>query len=55
MLNAATLRDLADLAGPARAFLTVYLDASADPSVLDARFSRAMELVLPGPFWGGCC
>jgi hypothetical protein len=22
---------------------------------LDDRFSRARELVLPGPFWDGCC
>jgi len=49
MLNAATLRDLADLAGPERAFLTVYLDASDDPSVLDARFTRIRSLLADEP------
>ena len=49
MLDASTLRDLADLAGPERAFLTVYLDAADDPSVLEARFSRIRSLLADEP------
>ena len=49
MLDSATLRDLADLAGPERAFLTVYLDAADAPSVLDARFARIRGLLADEP------
>ncbi|PAP77622.1 Vms1/Ankzf1 family peptidyl-tRNA hydrolase [Rubrivirga marina] len=49
MLDATTLRELADLAGPERAFLTVYLDAADDPSVLDARFTRIRTLLADEP------
>lgn len=49
MLDASTLRALADLVGPERAFLTVYLDASDDPSVLDARFERIRSLLADQP------
>ena len=49
MLDAPTLRALADLAGPERAFLTVYLDADDEPSVLDARFDRIRALVAEHP------
>lgn len=45
MLDAAALRSLADLAGPERAFLTVYLDAADAPSSLDARFDRIRALL----------
>lgn len=45
MLDAARLRALADLAGPERAFLTVYLDAADAPSVLDAHLDRLGALL----------
>lgn len=45
MLSADALRQLADLSGSERAFLTVYLDASDDRSVLDSRFARIRSLV----------
>ncbi|WP_412063630.1 Vms1/Ankzf1 family peptidyl-tRNA hydrolase [Rubrivirga sp. IMCC45206] len=49
MLDAATLRQLADLAGPERAFLTVYLDAHDEPSVLESRFERVRALLADQP------
>ena len=49
MLTPDTLRHLADLAGPERAFLTVYLDAGDDPSVLDSRFARIRSLLADEP------
>lgn len=45
MLDAARLRALADLAGPERAFLTVYLDASDAPDVLDGHLGRLAALL----------
>ena len=49
MLDADTLRQLADLAAPERAFLTVYLDAGDDRSVLDSRFDRIRSLLADQP------
>ena len=49
MLDPSDLRTLADLAGPERAFLTVYLDASDDPSVLESRFERVRSLLADQP------
>ncbi len=49
MLDAATLRALADLSGPERAFLTIYLDARDEPSVLDPRFQRIRALLADQP------
>ncbi|WP_412067163.1 Vms1/Ankzf1 family peptidyl-tRNA hydrolase [Rubrivirga sp. IMCC43871] len=49
MLDAATLRLLADLAGPERAFLTVYLDAADDAGVLESRFARVRALLADQP------
>ena len=49
MIDADTLRDLADLAGPERAFLTVYLDHGDEVSVLDARFARVRALLVDQP------
>ena len=49
MLDAATLRALADLAGPERAFLTVYLDHGDAPSVLESRFERIRALLSDQP------
>ena len=48
-LDADHLRALSDLVGPERAFLTVYLDAADDRSVLDARFSRIRSLLADQP------
>ena len=48
-LDADHLRALSDLVGPERAFLTVYLDAADDPSVLDARFVRIRSLLADQP------
>lgn len=45
MLDAPTLRALADLVGPERAFLTVYLDAADDPSVLEPSIERIRALL----------
>ena len=49
MLDAAALRSLADLDGPERAFLTIYLDAGDDPSVIDARATRVRALLSDQP------
>ena len=49
MLDAPTLRALADLAGPERAFLTVYLDAADDPSALDPHVERVRLLLADQP------
>ncbi len=49
MLDAPTLRALADLVGPERAFLTVYLDHGDDPSVLESRFERIRALLADQP------
>ena len=43
------LRALSDLVGPERAFLTVYLDAADDRSVLDERFARVRSLLADQP------
>ena len=43
------LRALSDLAGPERAFLTVYLDADDERSVLDERFARVRSLLADQP------
>ena len=48
-LDADRLRALSDLAGPERAFLTVYLDAADDRSVLDERFARVRSLLADRP------
>lgn len=45
MLDAARLRALADLAGPERAFLTVYLDADDAPATLDGHVDRLATLL----------
>ena len=45
MISAGALRQLSDLVGPERAFLTVYLDAGDDRSVLDSRFARIRSLL----------
>jgi len=45
MLDAARLRALADLAGPERAFLTVYLDAGEAPAAFDAHLDRLGALL----------
>lgn len=45
MIDAAHLRALADLAGPERAFLTVYLDAGDAPSVLNAQLEHFAVLL----------
>ena len=49
MLNTDTLRQLADLAAPERAFLTVYLDDGDDRSVLDSRWERIRSLLADQP------
>lgn len=49
MIDADTLRQLADLAGPERAFLTVYLDDGDDPSVIDADLARIRALLADQP------
>ncbi|MGB3543982.1 Vms1/Ankzf1 family peptidyl-tRNA hydrolase [Rubrivirga sp.] len=49
MLDLDTLRDLADFAGPERAFLTVYLDHGDDPSVLEADLARIRALLSDQP------
>ena len=49
MLTPDILRRLSDLAGPERAFLTVYLDAGDDHSVLDSRFARIRTLLADQP------
>ena len=49
MFTADALRPLADLSAPERAFLTVYLDAADDASVLDSRFERARSLLAEQP------
>ena len=49
MLDLDTLRDLADFAGPERAFLTVYLDHGDDPSVLEADLGRIRSLLADQP------
>ena len=49
MLDAAALRSLADLAGPERAFLTVYLDAADARQSLDARLADLRGLVADVP------
>lgn len=49
MLNAAALRALADLVGPERAFLTVYLDATDEPSALESSFARIRSLLADEP------
>ena len=48
-LDADRLRALSDLAGPERAFLTVYLDADDDRSVLDSRYERIRSLLADQP------
>ncbi|MDT0630969.1 Vms1/Ankzf1 family peptidyl-tRNA hydrolase [Rubrivirga sp. S365] len=48
-LDADHLRALSDLAGPERAFLTVYLDADDERSVLDERFARVRSLLADQP------
>jgi len=49
MLSADALRDLADLAGPERAFLTVYLDDGDDPDVLERQVERVRALLAGQP------
>ena len=49
VLDATHLRALSDLAGPERAFLTVYLDAADDRSVLNERFARVRSLLADQP------
>ena len=49
MIDAPTLRALSDLAGPERAFLTVYLDHGDDASVLDADLARVRSLLSDQP------
>ena len=49
MLDLDTLRDLADFAGPERAFLTVYLDHGDAPSVLEADLARIRSLLSDQP------
>ena len=49
MIDAPTLRTLADLAGPERAFLTVYLDASDAPDAIDARLEDVASLLADQP------
>ncbi len=49
MLTADALRDLADLAGPERAFLTVYLDHGDDPDVLESHVERVRSLLADQP------
>ena len=49
MIDAVTLRALSDLAGPERAFLTVYLDHGDDASVLDADLARVRALLADQP------
>ena len=48
-LDADRLRALSDLAGPERAFLTVYLDGDDERSVLDERLSRVRSLLADQP------
>lgn len=49
MLDASHLRALADLAGPERAFLTVYLDADDPPQTLHDRLDDLAALVAGVP------
>ena len=49
MIDADDIRSLADLAGPERAFLTVYLDATDDASALEARFGEIRSLLADHP------
>ena len=49
MIDAPALRALSDLAGPERAFLTVYLDHGDDASVLDADLARIRALLSDQP------
>ena len=49
MLDAPTLRALSDLAGPERAFLTVYLDHGDDASVIEADLARIRSLLSDQP------
>ena len=49
MLDADSLRLLSDLAGPERAFLTVYLDHGDAPDVLDANLARIRALLADEP------
>ena len=49
MLDDPTLRALSDLAGPERAFLTVYLDHGDAASVLDADLARIRALLSDQP------
>ncbi len=49
MISADALRQLSDLVGPERAFLTVYLDAADERSVLDSRFAHIRSLLSEEP------
>jgi peptide subunit release factor 1 (eRF1) len=49
VLTADALRPLADLSAPERAFLTLYLDAEDDDSVLDSRLERIRSLLSDQP------
>ena len=49
MLSADALRDLADLAGPERAFLTAYLDSGDEPDALAPRVERVRALLADQP------
>ena len=49
MLSADTLRDLADLSGPERAFLTVYLDDGDDPDAIEPHVERVRALLADEP------
>ena len=49
MLDPARLRALADLSGPDRAFLSVYLDSDADRGALDVRADSVRSLLSDQP------